>query len=797
MSADPARPPWPVYASVFLISFAVLAFEVALTRIFSVLFSYHFVFLAVSGAICGLGVGGFGWHMLGLWVRRESLNAGWAALGFALLMPASIVTLFGAASLLSLSPWASLIVLVPFACAGAFLAEAFRQRASDSGRLYQADLAGAAIAAVVVVPLIGFGGALYVVFALGAIAALAAVAWGLVQRHGVLLMASAVTSLLLFIAWPLSAGTGVLQLRPLLRPAEDIEKDLVRQLADTRTSLVVDTEWTAYARTDFIRYDLADEGIYDLQLYTDGGTSSTMVPFKGDLGQVVFLKADLPYLAFDLSPHGSLLSIGPGGGMDLLWGKLAGFGDIQGVEINDSVARLMDRYRRINGDLYHQPGISVAIEDGRSFVRRTNRQYDLISSSLTQTATTSTVGLSLVESYIHTQQAFEDYYRHLTPNGRYAIVTQRQPLLMRAALTAIAVMQANGISATEACGHLIAAAVPNAETLPSPYRYLLIWKKSPVTAADLAPFLRAARMGTVTPIYLPGVPSDSMLADIARGEMKLAQALSVLVTEDGFPVSIRPVTDDRPFFLDLTPGVPGMLLWFVVVSFGAAAVYSAALLARRGRTREKPHGWVLYFGALGVGFMLVEIPLIQKLILLLGRPILSLTAILFYLLIGASVGSRISQSWPLDGLHRRVGVTGLVICTLALLYSAALGSVVNAALPLPLFAKLILLGLLALPVGLALGIPFPSGLRLMSRDWQAEIPWMWGVNGLMSVVGSGLAVATAKLVGFNACLLTAAAIYAAVGASMLRAGSLVGAASTAALTSAVPKRRPRKRGGRP
>jgi predicted membrane-bound spermidine synthase len=762
MSDPPDRPRWQVLLSVFLVSFAVLAFEVSLTRVFSVLFTYHFVFLAVSGAICGLGLGGFGWHLLSR-TRREPLDAGWPALAFALLMPGSIVALFGAANLLAANPWACLVILIPFSCAGAFLAEVFRQQASDSGRLYQADLAGAAIAAVTIVPLISIAGALYLVFCLGGLAALAAALWGATNRRRFLLTISVACGIALFASWPLSQGSGALQLRPLTAPARDIEKDMVRDLSDPKRAVLIDTEWTAYARTDFIRYELPDEGAYDLQLFTDGGTPSTMIPFKGDLDQVKYLRADLPFLAFDLSPRDTMLSIGPGGGMDLLWGKLAGFERIDGVEINESVARLMDRYRKVNGDLYHEPGIHITAEDGRSFVRRSTRKYDLISSSLTQTATTSTVGLSLVESYIHTVQAFDDYYQHLTPEGRYALVTQRQPLLMRAALTAIEVMEKRGVAPAEACRHLLAVGVPNAEELPSPYRYLLVWNKSPFKPQDLTPIRRAIESGAAEAIFLPGSQGQSLLHQIANGETTPARVLQTPFTEGDTTVNIRPATDDRPFFLDLTPGVPSVLVWFLIISLMGSLLYSGALLARSGERRRDTQGWLLYFSALGVGFMLVEIPLIQKLILLLGRPTLSLTATLFYLLIGASIGSRISQAWPLERMASRVAAASAAICALILIHTMALGWALRVLLPLSLSFRLLALGILIFPVGLVLGIPFPSGLRLMSVRRQVEVPWMWGVNGMMSVTGSVLAVIIAKLVGFNGCLLAAAALYAGIG----------------------------------
>jgi len=771
---------WPLLVSVFLVSFSVLAFEVSLTRVFSALLSYHYAFLAVSGAVCGLGMGGLGWHVLGEARGDRRLEAGWAALGFAITMPVSLLLLFGATALLSGSLWATLIILLPFACAGAFLAEVFRQQAGESGRLYQADLGGAAIAAVVIVPLVGLTGALDLVFLLGGIAALAAAWWAAFRGSSRLMWVSCAVGCVLFLAWPLSARGSLLRLRPFVRSQGEVAKLLIRDLAKPGfRPIVVDSEWTAYARTDLMRYPLPEYSAYTLQLFTDGETPSNMTPFKRDLKQITFLQDDLPYLAFDISPHRKMLSIGPGGGMDFLWGLLAGFEQLEGVEINDSVARLMDRYQKVNGDLYHYRGVRVTVEDGRSYIRRSTEQYDLITTSLTQTATTGNVGLALVESYIHTQEAFEDYYRHLGPEGRYALVGQADTVVLRGALTAISVMEDHGVPAAEACRHLMVLGLAGAEDAPTPYRYLLVWKKTPLTEADLAPARMAVEAGWAVALYLPGAAGDSPLHRIARGELTPEQVFATGLTREGVRINIAPATDDRPFFLDLSFDIPGVLEWLLLGSLALAVGYSAVLLLRRKGGGRGVRPWVLYFSVLGVGFMLVEIPLIQKLVLFLGHPTISLAAILFYLLTGASMGSRISQGWGMDALPRRAAVASLLVALMVLAYLFALAPLLNAFQASPRVLRLALLGVIVLPLGVVLGVPFPSGIRLMAGGWQGEIPWMWGVNGMMSVVGSTLAAASAKFIGFSGCLLAGAVIYLCVAVGLARARAVPAAAQDA------------------
>jgi len=757
---------WAILGSVFCVSFSVLAFEVGLTRVFAVLLNYHYAFLTVSGAVCGLGLGGLAWHLLIRGGKADRLEAGWVALGFAVLMPITVALLFGAPALLATHFWTAFTPLLPFAFAGAFLADVFRQHAEEGGRLYQADLAGAGIAALLVVPLVGRTGALDLVFVLGGMAALGAAYWALSRGNRTLLAASLVCLLVLPAFLPLSVRTGFLRVRPLTTASPGMTKLLLSPTSDpSRTVSVLDSEWSAYARTDFVRSDVPEQGFYTLEIFTDADTPSLMMPFWGDLEQAASIPW-FPRMAFDLPPNGRLLSIGPGAGLDFLWGALAGFERMDGVEVNASSVRMVERYRSINGDIYRRPGVRVTVEDGRCFVRRSRDEYDLIMCSLTQTATTGNLGQALVESYIHTKQAFADYFDHLTPHGRYAIVTQSKGLLLRAAFTAIEVMRANGIGPREACNHLMAFAVPDADTADTPYAFLLIWKKSPLTEDDIAAPMQAVDAGLAEPLFLPGRGGEELLARVAAGEATPEDIFSSGITDEGGPLNLRPATDDRPFFLDLHPGVPAVLRWLLVGSIGLAFLFSLVLLRTRHRGERPVRGWVIYFAALGIGFMLVEIPLIQKFILLLGHPTLSLAAVLFCLLVAASLGSRLTQGWPLDRLPRLVLLAGVFIGAVGILYALVLSSVLNLILPWPLPARLIVLGLLVFPLGLAMGIPFPSGVRLMSLSRQGEIPWMWGVNGLMSVAGGALAVVGAKLIGFNACLVSAALIYAALALSL-------------------------------
>jgi hypothetical protein len=170
---------------------------------------------------------------------------------------------------------------------------------------------------------------------------------------------------------------------------------------------------------------------------------------------------------------------------------------------------------------------------------------------------------------------------------------------------------------------------------------------------------------------------------------------------------------------------------------------------------------VAYFGALGAGFIVCEIALIQRLILLLGHPIYSLVVILFTLLLAGGLGSFYARRFEGDRIRAALGRLLPVVIVLIVLAALLLPAITRAALPLPLPARIAVAGLVTFPFGFFMGMPFPLGLRR-----QSELPdgspasVLWGLNGVASVLGSLGGVALAVVGGFTSAFLAAAACYA-------------------------------------
>jgi hypothetical protein len=290
----------------------------------------------------------------------------------------------------------------------------------------------------------------------------------------------------------------------------------------------------------------------------------------------------------------------------------------------------------------------------------------------------------------------------------------------------------------------------------------------------------------LTPIWIPGRASWREFlpcSDLADGKLTLEQFVAWTRTESqrqlGAGYDIRPCPDDCPFVLDVFPAIDPVfkqmawvaaLLGVGVVALGGSA--GRGKQARTARSLLADVAWVGYFLALGAGFLLVEIPLTQKLILPLGYPTLALTVILFSILLGGGAGAFVSQRF--DGTRLRIWAVGCALAVVAATVACAftLDGLSERMLTLSLASRCAAAIALLLPLGFLLGTPFPAGIRLFAARRAAQVPLMWGLNGVASVVGSLCAAIGAKAFGFSAVLLVAAAVYLGAAALLLATGLL-------------------------
>jgi len=665
--------------AIFLVSLSVLVFEIALTRIFSVLLRFHFVFLAVSLAICGLGIGG----LVDFLIRRRwphttdsgSFLAGCALL-FSVLTPTGIILLLAtplAAHLTSL--WVIAAACLPaFIAAGIFLSHAFARHASFSGHLYFADLLGAALGSCLVIVILQLVGGFNTPFICGVGGALAALMVAANERKVTMAIAGSLIAILMTGALIANQRTRFVDLPRVPLAASAATKPLQRELTDPRiNSKIIYTEWNAFARTDVVAITRGGEHFGppdDLYIYTDGDVPSNMLAFDGDLAAIRDRYEDfIGFLPFRHLRPNKVLLIGPGGGLDILMALAVGSQQIDGAELNPAIPKIIREFRDFCGPIYDYQNVEIKVAEGRSYVSRSSERYDLIYMALTKTATTASSSLALSESYAHTVEAFVQYYRHLGDGGQLAFVCQHPLILLRALLTAReAIIQETGVSSVEAMRHLAVVSRPRREYRLGPHRHMLIMSRRPFTAKEAEKLGKQTVAMGLVPGYFPEVFEPVLFTWLTEQNLSAEQFVRKFNQWYQRPPMERsnflPCTDDRPFFVDCTFGIPAQFRHFLWVLAVATLLLSAAawlwLRKQSPAALRQVRFWpaVAYFALLGVGFMLLEITLIQKLVLLLGYPVLTLSVILFSLLLGGGLGSLVSQSWAATHNNSRIPTPG-------------------------------------------------------------------------------------------------------------------------------------------
>jgi len=350
-------------------------------------------------------------------------------------------------------------------------------------------------------------------------------------------------------------------------------------------------------------------------------------------------------------------------------------------------------------------------------------------------------GLSLSENHLYTVEAFQAYYDRLTPDG-LLVILRWDVDIPRLVSNAVALL------GPRAAGERISVLLEKRGTPKEPSQMIFMLRKRPFTEEDGAAIMGWA---SARPVIVPGRHVEAPYADLFAGRRSLEEYVAAA------PSRVDPVFDDRPFFFarDKPWGLPGsMKQAFLLILLPLGLACGAFIV--RGRPEDDANGSyaasILYFAALGTGFIAVELALLQHLTLLLGHPIFTLSILLFTLLAAGGLGSYASHCFA-------SGPACLVVAGVATLYALALPRIVPAFLPLPTGARIAIAILLVAPLGFAMGMPFPLGLARVGRGPLPAAPFYWGLNGIFSVVGSLATMVAAVVFGFTVAMLAGCACY--------------------------------------
>ena len=776
-------------AATFLVSSATLGIQIGWTRIFSFLIWYHFAFLVISTAMLGFTVGGL---LLNLRPRLLERPRGEllfpSALAFCLSSALALLIVcnlpFDGGVLDSARNFALFLVLMlvvasGFAAAGLFTSAMIARRPGGVAKIYAANLLGSGAGCGLAVPLLDqlLPASTVLCFALvGWLALPLLIPLTERRRRAGGLAAIALLAILAGLIASLDPLAAPFYMRSTKAFPNWSDERLLSRLSNSLSTVDVfkPEELTGLWGLSDERYAQDTQGrplpervgfLIDGWALTFGYRST-----RGDIVAEPVFDYLPATLAYDVIEPKSALVIGAGGGIDVICALRRGVRAVTAVEINAITMDVSLAMSDFNGGIFRRPGVEPVVAEGRAFVAAAGeRRWDLIQLSGVDTLAASQAGaFTLAESYLYTREAFESYFAHLNPGGVLTLTRwmsdppPRQTL--RVITIAAAALRARGIE--DLASHVM--------LITDVRRGFSVFAISttPFTPAQSQRALDVAHARGFVPLALP----HRQLA----AEPNVYERLLATRDKDGFirdyPFDISVTTDDKPFFFEHTKWsnawkypdrifdrFNGHLILIVtalvVALLGVVFILVPARFGLPRAERGRDHARLLgYFACLGLGYVLVEMVLVQKLTLYLGNPAYALAVVLCGMLICSGLGSLLSAR-----LHARASGVALAAGAVALalvLYRFGLDAWLRASLAQPLAVRIALaLLLLALPATL-MGMPFPAAVAALGDARRAHVVRGWVINGYCSVLGSCLAMMLSISFGFGLVLLTGAAIYA-------------------------------------
>ncbi len=744
---------------------ATLLLELALTRVFSVVYFYHFAFLAISIALFGLGAGGVFSYVIAAWrgslFEKLGVLAALNAVAIVLCLW-FLLTRTGTMATAGLMV-AYLVAAIPFLLSGTVLSLVIADTIERINRVYFFDLIGAAAGCAVLVPLLNWVGGPNTILVAAVLFAVSAAIWFHLAHAPQGRVIGVVTGLLLVALIAYNSKSRVL----------DVKFAKGQQLKDEEF-----VQWNSFSRIAL--KPEPGSGMKSIVIDADAATGVARFDFEHLPAQQRFDLAyhgpGVPYL---LRPGAKTLVIGPGGGWDISRALAAGSKDITGVEINPIIANVImrEKFPQYSNNLYFRPEVKIVVEDGRSFIRRSHERYQVLQATLVDTwASTAAGAFALSENNLYTTNAFVDYLSHLTPDGvtaftRWGFDPPRESL--RVVSLADAALKQLGEQNPSRNIAVVRDYVQQLQRYGAQDTILVA--RHPFSAADIDCIRTAAETGKMQLVYLPGTTHESPFRDLL-----LAPDLNRFFSS--YPFDVRPVTDDRPFFFytvqprdlwqfamhasrenidyKINSAVPVL---FGVVAISIIATVIILALPPLLLSHQLPRGKgsiraLLFFLFIGAAYILIQVALIQKFVLFLGHPTYALTVIIFSMLLSSGIGSFASKRFVRGDMGKLSRVLMLIVAGILAL-SAIVTPIAESGVALAFPLKVLISLALICPVGFAMGMPFPTGLTLLEKVMPASVRWAWAINAASSVMGSAAAMFLAIYLGLQMTLIIGGLLY--------------------------------------
>ena len=755
--------------NILVVSAVVICFEILSTRISSLIFVQNYAFMILSLAVLGLGGGGIYSYYK---IKPEEASTKHPRIFnlYIFLSGVSLVSFVLLEIIFSITnPYLYFFFLFfPFFFAGIVYAEFFSVYASAGFAIYASDLIGAALGSVISIYILNSFNAVNAVLFLGLVLFISSISYLNAEKKKQTLLYLALVSFAVLLT-----VFGKREFLGRIPIGNFPEKDIYHTYDDPNIKpTMIDSRWSINGRSDLVEY--SNQSIVE-DLFIDGAAGSHMYKFNGDVVHHDTLLNDIllhhsttvPLLFLNKEEKDNMLVIGPGGGGEILAGILGGVQKITGVEVNSDFVDMVKEHSDFNGGIYRDfPNVHIEVAEGRQFIKSTREHYNIIILALPSTKQLQNIdGLASNENFLLTVEAIKDYLSSLTENGQLIFTLHNRWELVRLIATTFYAFEENGIDNADAVNHFI--------IMGSDYAPTIVIKKSAYTADEIGAIAKVVQsLPAIVPrvTYLPfrNNPVNNEVENILLQNIKDGRtSLAAMIARNSSDIS--PVRDDSPFFYKVDKGVPGDFTNLLAATI-VVALLSVIIPFRKIRSQSKNNRKngdttkvlqpLVVFVGIGIGFMMLEISLFQKFILYLGSPTIALSILLGALLVGMGVGSFFGgKIYSQDAVKRLKRISGFIVIAGVLLFGIH-PFILNELMAYGLVLRAIVCFVLLSPFGFLLGIPFPTGIQLLKQSSLGKyIPWMYGVNGICTVLGSVSAVIVSMTFGFTASFFVGLSMY--------------------------------------
>ena len=785
----------------FLVCLCSLMLQILETRLLSVIAWYYLAFFAISMAMFGMTAGS-----LLVYFKEELFSPerlfeylSWIAMAFAIAvvistisMVSTVLSASNSSNAIKILLWLKLILIVlpPYVFVGMAISLALTRSPWRVGIVYCVDLLGAATGCLMVLAVLTWMDGVSALLAVGAVGAAAAVCFGAARPAIQRAVQRGFSVGRLGLHYPISLcfliGSAA-ALNAYIHPrglAPLVVKDQLE------TQLPSAEEWNSFSR---VRAEQETTGqptgppaLWGPSLNTphfevagqtmniDGSAGTAMYRFGGNLADLEFLKYDVTNIAYRIRNHGRSAVVGVGGGRDMLSAHLFGFRDVTGVELNPIFIRwLTHTFRRYN-HLADLPGTRFFVDEARSWFARTSERFDLIEMSLIDTwAATGAGAFSLSENGLYTVEGWQHFLDALTPTGVFTVSRWYDPHDIketgRLLSLALAALREHGV--VDPRRQIFLAGASSLATI--------IVAVAPFSSDDLDRLHQVtAELGFTELVS----PDHEVSVPVLRALLNATSAREIEALAHTYHIDLTAPTDRRPFFFNqlllsdwesimgarnapdgvITGNLKATKTIGAIILLSAILVTVTMIIPTLPSIRRTPAqlAWcgTIYFALIGLGFMFIEIGVIQRVSLFLGHPVYGLAIGLFGIILSTGVGSLISEALPLV-TAKRLLIWSMSLCLLVVVLSIWLPELVAAFEGRDLAVRVTVALVAIVPSGLLMGFGFPTGMRLVNAIESRPTPWFWAINGSAGVLAASIAVATSIAFSVDANLWIGAGCY--------------------------------------